>query len=150
LGFLFYGMKQINFMCDCLSGIYGGGGEVYEGRSHMLVATAGVWRMGKRCIVVWLGWSFWHVMPYVLYCELAFTKVNLFIGGRGLVMFACHTLNTLINTCSMFCSKVYVTWTNDKVEANPIFFIMQAMAWHRWQKVGLKTWTNWWMIQREF
>jgi hypothetical protein len=22
----------------------------------------------------------------------------------------------------MFCSKVYVTWTNDKVEANPIFF----------------------------
>jgi hypothetical protein len=45
-------------------------GEVGVGCNHMLIVRANVRGMGRRCVVVQLGWSFQYAMPCVLATSL--------------------------------------------------------------------------------
>jgi hypothetical protein len=45
-------------------------GEVDVGCNHMLIVRANVQGMGRRCVVVQLGWSFHYVMFCVLVASL--------------------------------------------------------------------------------
>ncbi len=63
----------------CLKGHYGG--EVDKGCRHMLVAKTSVWKIGRTYVVVWLRWSFWHVV-FGVFVRNGFTKLSPFTNPK--------------------------------------------------------------------
>jgi hypothetical protein len=56
-------------------------GEVDTGWNGMFVVKASVWRVGRRCGVVWLGWKFRHVVRLVFVWSRIHQGIDVYSWG---------------------------------------------------------------------